>query len=561
MHITRYFGLIFMVILESSGFHGAAAHPSSFTPSRHGEISNLRDEVIWSYTAPEDNGDINSPHALGDVNDDGITDIVVCIYDAGYGYDDLLCFNGASQDADIVWSIDSQLGASGSGGYGQECIDIIPDVDGDDIDDVLYGTAWGGRTVYCRSGVSGNLIWYLNTYDMPNSGWVYDVTPCDDMNGDDIADALAAVGNDTKAIFCISGASSGVARILWSFYAPDGFLTVDTIEDIDGDGFQDVLAGNGTNYEDDRVFCLRGDPEWTGSRVIWSFHTGSVVRSVISTTDSNGDYVEDVIAGSGSDVVYCLSGTDGSIIWSRDLFHDIVKVALLGDVTGDDIPEILVGATTNAIHCLNGLTGAILWSTPTGTANGGYVWTVAAVGDIDGDGMNDAVAGSFDTNVYVLRGTDGLILGTFATGRRVYGVAPTPDLNNDGYTDILAGTQGLYGSQATLYCLSGDNFVPLQPIITLLDTSFIITWTPVSDTDAYWVFGEGNSPYFSPTVNTLPSNRIAILPGSETQWESDLGFGDTETNWTFLIMAVDENQEEIVRSHRIGESDFQLAIP
>ena len=525
------------------------------------ENVKLREEVIWSYTAPEDNGDINAPRALDDVNGDGVTDIVVCIYDAGYGYDDLLCFSGASQDAEIIWSIDSQQGVSGSGGYGQECIDIIPDVDGDTIDDVLYGTAWGGRTIYCRSGASGSLIWYLDTYDLPNSGWIYDVAPYADINGDGTPEALAAVGNDTKTVFCISGASTGSAEILWSFSAPDGFLTVDTIRDVDGDGIDDVVAGNGTNYEDDRVFCLRGDPEWPGNREFWSFHTGSVVRSVISTVDTNDDSVEDVIAGSGSDVVFCLSGSDGSIIWSRDLYHDIIQVTPLGDVTGDNIPEILVGASTNAVNCLDGSTGSVLWSTPTGTANGGYVWSVACLDDISGDGLPDAIAGSFDTKIYVLRGTDGLVLGTFSTSRRVYGVASAPDVNNDGYDEILGGTQGLYGSQSTLYCLSGAHYRPLQPEISLMDNRYTLAWSPFQGSDAYWIFGEENLPYFEPKINALPSNRLVVLSSSETNWISDLGLSDTDSNWTFLIMAVDEYGDEIVRSSFIGEFDFQLAIP
>ena len=561
MYRTRYFRLFILLmwgIFLSS--HGSENTANGTTTPRN-EVTFVRDEIIWSYTAPEDNGDINSPHAFNDINDDGVPDIVACIYDAGYGFDDLLCFSGASPDADTIWSIDSQHGASGSGGYGQECIDIIPDVDGDDKNDVLYGTAWGGRTVYCRSGASGDLIWYLNTYDLPNSGWVYDVTPYSDINGDGTPEALAAVGNDTKSIFCLSGASSGPADILWSFTAPDGFLTVDTIQDVDGDGIEDVVAGNGTNYEDDRVFCLRGDPDWSGNRIFWSFHTGSVVRSVISTSDSNGDNVADVIAGSGSDVVYCLSGVNGSIIWSRNLYHDIMKVTHLGDVTGDAIPEILVGASTNAVYCLDGSTGSVLWSTPTGTTNGGYVWTVARLNDISGDGLPDAIAGSFDTKIYILRGTDGLVLGTFSTGRRIYGVASAPDLDNDGYDEILGGTQGLYGSQATLYCLSGGTYVPLQPDISLGDIQYTISWIPFQGADAYWIFGEDNLPYFAPEIYTLPGNRLAVLPATETQWVTDHGLHDTDANWTFIIMAVDENSNEIVRSILFGEHDFQLAIP
>ncbi len=521
-----------------------------------------RAELLWSYTAPQDNGDINSPRSLPDINADGLCEVVVCIYDAGYGHDDLLCFDGRSQGTgSMLWSVDSQQGASGSGGYGQECVEVISDVNGDGMADVLYGTAWGGRTFYCRSGATGALLWYLDTYDEPNSGWVYDVTAFQDITNDGIPEALAAVGKDACTLYCVDGSSSGVADVVWSFPSPDGFLSVDVLGDINGDGISEVIAGNGTNYEDDRVFCLHGAADWGGPREIWSYHTGGVVRSVIATSDINGDGKPDVLAGSSNNWVYCLSGEDGNLLWSRNMGHSVMKLALLGDMNGDGLPEVLVGPSTNAIYCLDGANGTVFWSTPTGTANGGYVWTVSSIADLDGDSLPDAIAGSFDTKVYALRGTDGLVFDTFSTGRRLYGVSSMPDLDGDGLEEILAGTQGLYGSHATLYCLSGGSFVPLRLSITQMAGRLELSWSPFDGAAAYWVHGEANSPYFVPALVPQYENRLAVLAPTTTTWLTDNGIGNPEMDWTFLVIAVNGIGEELLRSGRVGESEFVSAIP
>lgn len=539
-------------------------------PLPSGSESEPRDraEVIWSFTAPQDNGDAHAVRGLGDVNDDGKSEAVVCLYDAGYDFDDLLCFDGNSEGTGTtLWSVDSPHGASGGGGWGQECLEVVSDMDGDGHPDILYGTAWGGRTFFCRSGASGNELWYLDTYTEPYSGWVYDVASLPDITHDGIAEGVAAVGGDAKRIYCVDGASTGAADVIWWFDSPDAFLSVATIDDVDGDGAADVLAGNGGNYMDDRVFCLAGAAEWTGSREIWSVHTGdggAAVRTVTATDDIDGDGIQDVLAGSGSDSVFCLSGVDGSRIWVAfmGLYNDVMRVVPLGDVTADGAPEVLVGSWENAIFCLDGSDGSVVWETPTGTLNGGDVWTVDTIGDLDGDGLPEAIAGSFDTKVYVLRGTDGVIFDTFTTGKRLYSVAALNDIDGDGCEEVLAGTQGLYGSIARVYCLSGGSFVPLRLTGELAGGQLILSWSPYGGAAAYWVYGEANVPFFEPDLSPPDYlNRLAIVEPGITSWSTGLGVMNPAANWTFLIVAVGGANEELFRSNRVGEHDYLTQIP
>lgn len=519
-------------------------------------------DALWIFTAPQDNGDVNCLRPVGDVNGDGVVDVVMTVYDAGYSFDDLLCISGASQGSPtLLWSVDSQQGVSGGGGYGAECLAASPDLNGDSTPDVLYGTAWGGRTFYARSGATGDSLWFLDTYDLPPSGWVYQVVPFVDITGDGVPEALGAVGKDANAVFCVDGASSGPATLVWSFQAPDGFMSVAVVGDVTGDGIPEVVAGNGTNYDDDRVFCIAGAASWPGSRLIWAVHTGGVVRSVAAMPDLNGDGFPEALAGSSNSTVRCLSGADGAAVWTRNVGYSVMKVTLLQDQTGDGVPEVLVGWWENTILCLNGADGATLWSTPTGTTNGGDVWTLAAIDDLDGDGLQDVVAGSFDTKVYGVRGADGGVLGTFATGRRLYFVGAMPDVDGDGLGEILAGTQGLYGSISSGYCLSGAGFAPLRIAATIQDGAVVLTWSPHPASGAYWVYGVGNSPYFEPGLAPGFEHRLTVLRPTVHTWATFDGVLDVEENWSFLVMAVTSSGVELMRSRRVAEFDFSADSP
>lgn len=73
---------------------------------------------------------------------------------------------------------------------------------------------------------------------------------------------------------------------------------------VNGDNQSDVIAGSG----DGNVYCLDGS---SGS-ILWNYATGGWVNSVRSINDVNGDRIQDVIAGnqfsSTSGYVFCIEG-------------------------------------------------------------------------------------------------------------------------------------------------------------------------------------------------------------------------------------------------------------
>jgi hypothetical protein len=95
----------------------------------------------------------------------------------------------------------------------------------------------------------------------------------------------------------------------------------------------------------------------------------------------------------------------------------------------------------------------------------------------------------------------------------------------------------------------------------LLAEDVVLWWPEWPGAAAYWVFGAGNDPHFEPELTPPFGNRLAVLPPQTMTWASSSGVGDPENNWTFQVVAVNELEEMIARSTRIGEHDFEQTVP
>jgi hypothetical protein len=82
----------------------------------------------------------------------------------------------------------------------------------------------------------------------------------------------------------------------------------------------------------------------------------------------------------------------------------------------------------------------------------------------------------------------------------------------------------------------------------------VLDWTTVPGAANYWVHGADNDVYFTPSTG----NRLAIVPGGTTTWSSANGVGDTDHNWTYLVVAVDGTEQELDSSNRFGEHEKAL---
>jgi len=429
--------------------------------------------LLWTFQGVDD---VECVAPFWDIDGDGINDVLAESFDAGTtGPVHFFCLSGMS--GDTIWAIWPTGGISNSGGWGDQCVAAVPDLNGDGFGDALLGTAWGGRTVFTISGSDGSTIWSYDTYqDSIASGWVYCVAPMPDVDGDSIYEVLAGTGTYCQTVFCFSGANG---TILWRFYAEDAIGTVCAIPDVNGDGYADVVAGAWGNSRDRRVYCISGNSRGNQPQVLWSYIAAGDVYCVRSVPDVNHNGVDDVIASTWGNYVYCLEGSTGQLIWATNIGSYGMRVELLGDINGDTVPEVIVGSWNPAVIVLDGRSGTQLWRTSVGDD----VWTVYPIGDVNGDGYPDVVGGSGDGNIYCLSGRDGLIIWNYATGGWVNSVRSIADVNGDMLDDVIAGNQ-YRESPGYVYCIEGDTLSsaiketkPLLGMVMLLGSGTIYDLT------------------------------------------------------------------------------------
>ena len=421
--------------------HGQAISPSAFTGG----------DLLWSVSGPDN---VVSSTYFVDPRDS--TPIVVFdSYDAGVTGDNLFAIRGNSYGEAIpLWTRDI------GGGWGEGGLKAVSDLNGDGFPDIVHGSAWGDRTIYAISGLDGTVIWSYDTHrEDGHGGWVYSVDTLGDVNGDGVPEVIAGVGGwnsgsmGPRCVYVFDGASG---TVLFRHQANDAVITVAPIRDVNGDSYPDIIAGAGGNsVRDNHVYLVSGNPAENG-RVIWSYDTGGDVWWVISIPDLNGDGVDDVIAGNWSGMVLAISGADGQLIWQNTVSSVVMKVVDIGDVSGDGLHDVAVGSWSSDVMVLSGSDGAILWRFYTG----GDVWTVNSVDDLNGDGFNEVVAGSFDHKIYVLDGHTGDSLWSFAGDNKFFTVLAVSDVNGDGFADIGGGTQMLGSNGGTFYLLSGGAVPP-----------------------------------------------------------------------------------------------------
>jgi hypothetical protein len=158
----------------------------------------------------------------------------------GDGYGDVVIATGSSvimlsgYDGSILWTKPMSVRVT-------KTLVTFRDFDGDGIYDVILGTRDG---VYLLSGISGNVIWSKPLGYVFSIDNFYEV----DLNNDGYSEIIVATD---KGAYALSGKNGDV---VWS-YKPASLTTSvegswihSSEEDIDGDGYRDVLAGTNDGY-------------------------------------------------------------------------------------------------------------------------------------------------------------------------------------------------------------------------------------------------------------------------------------------------------------------------
>ena len=367
--------------------------------------------------------------AHGDVNDDGISDMIVGAYNSSSGAVYIYYGNNSSIG---TWEDDgpnvtiTNPGAPGNHfGWAVAC----GDVNGDGVDDVIIGAPENGTTdtgaVYVYNGpiltdapAPNAAIQNPRTKGFPATGRFGYSLACGDVDGDSCDDIIVGaptareyVADCGNAFVYLGGAMfSGNDNItLYNPYNSSDFFGISVASvDINGDGRSDIVIGaNAAN----RTYIRYG--------------SASLPPLI------NGGY--------NNEMNLTLYGESGSGFG--------ISVSSAGDVNKDGVCDLIVGTSTaSSAHIFYG------GSNPdntfdinlTGESGSGFGISVSHAGDVDSDGYAGVIVGRSDSKAEVFYDVDLDVDPIKISGSLNFGsvVSYLGDVDDDGIADIAVGAPG-----------------------------------------------------------------------------------------------------------------------
>ena len=405
----------------------------------------------------------NSVSSAGDINGDGIDDLIIGAYNAdpngtsgaGESYVVFGSKNGFAESIDLA-ALDGHNGfvikGIGENDYSGTSVSSAGDVNGDGIDDLIIGADYADPNGTSNAGESYVVFGSKNGFAES-----IDLAALDGTNG-----------------FVLNGIDEGDR----SGYA------VNSAGDVNNDGIDDLIIGafeaapDGNNYAGESYVVFGSKNGFAASIELSSLDgtNGFVIKgidegdysgfSVNSAGDINGDGIDDLIIGAyGADrngnnyagesyVVFgsksgfdesidlaALDGTNGFVLKGiNEGDYSGFFVSSAGDVNGDGIDDLIIGAPlanpndnnragesyivfgsddgfdeSIDLAVLDGTNGFVIKGIDEGDFSG---VSVNSAGDVNGDGIDDVIIGAYgaDTNgdndnrvgeSYVVFGSDG----------------------------------------------------------------------------------------------------------------------------------------------------------
>ncbi|MCC5607716.1 hypothetical protein LC612_13190 [Nostoc sp. CHAB 5834] len=473
-----------------------------------------------------------SVSSAGDVNNDGIADLIIGAYnadangsDSGQSY---VVF-GKSTGFDATLNLSNLNGTNGftingiaAGNLLGNSVSSAGDVNGDGFDDliiaapranpngnnsgqsyVVFGKSTGFNATLNLSSLNGANGFAINDFAVgdTNSSYGLSVSSAGDINYDGFDDLIIG------ALTAPRGASSGQSYVV--FGKSTGFsatLNLSTLNGANGFTINGINAGDNSG------------------------------KSVSSAGDVNDDGFDDLIIGAyGADPNGSVSGQ---------------SYVVFGKSTG-------FGATLN-LSTLNGANGFAINGINAGDTSG---WSVSSAGDVNGDRIDDLIIGAYNAssngsasgqsyvvfgkssgfgatlNLSTLNGANGFAINAINAGDNSgFSVSSAGDVNDDGFDDLIIGAfraspNGSASGQSYVVFGKSSGFSATLNLSTLNGANgFTINGIRLHDGSGYSVSSAGD--VNGDRFDDLIIGAFAADPNGNQSGQSYVLFGGTNIGGT-----------------------------
>jgi hypothetical protein len=348
---------------------------------------------------------------IGDVDGDRVTDFVTSApTSSAAGTNAGRVYVYSSKTGKLLWKADGQANDR----FGQG-IEAAGDVNGDGVGDVIAASPFAGYAKLL-SGRDGALLHTLKG-ETGGEAFGMHVSGMADVNGDRVPDVIVgapgnprAPGEFTGRAYIFSGKDGSRLLMLKGERAADQFGAAVTGSTRAGRPFFVVGAPAAGPRRTGRAYIytsLTGKPAF----VVDSDETGAALAGMFVSVpgDLDGDKVEDVFLsdwpnaarGPSTGRVYVHSGASGQRLYAitgENAGDGLgTSQSIAGDVDGDGTPDLIVGAWQYAgaavgggrAYLHSGKTGALIRTYTCRTPGDAFGFDAVGMGDVDGDSTAD----------------------------------------------------------------------------------------------------------------------------------------------------------------------------